>query len=151
MRWQLIDRIIECSPGKSILCVKCFAKNEEFFLDHFPGYPVVPGVLHIELIASAGAKLIKAQDRKIWPVLGSVKSAKFLHFIRPDDQCFIHAEVTQFRQSYAIVKGEIKVGEKKMSEALLMLPFIPAETVVDPNYIDPVLKEWFQRERGLSL
>ena len=77
MRWFLIDRIVECDPGKSIIGVKVFSRSEIFFMDHFNGFPIVPGVLQIEMMATTGGKAIKLAEDSWLPVLGSVKKAKF--------------------------------------------------------------------------
>ena len=56
MRWYLVDRLVECVPGKSAIGIKSFSRSELFFMDHFPGFPIVPGVLQIEMMATTGAR-----------------------------------------------------------------------------------------------
>ena len=100
MRWFLIDRIVECQPGVSATGIKTFPADEEFFQDHFPGMPIVPGVLQIEMMAQMAGKCIAMSLDQVLPVLGSVKAAKFYHNIRPEDQCRIIISVTKIAKSY---------------------------------------------------
>lgn len=93
-------------------------------MDHFPGYPIVPGVLQIEMIAQVGGKCIMAANPEYLPVLTSVKSAQFRKSIEPGDRAFIHAEVTM-RKSYSLAKGWIEVDGKKAAAAEVMYGHVP--------------------------
>ena len=120
MLWYLLDRITECDPGKTITATKCFTRSEEIFQHHFINYPIVPGVLQIEMIAQAGGKCIKIYNENLAPALASVKNAKFYHSIFPGDKCEIKAEITQLTSQYARCSGIITVdGEKKSSAEIL--------------------------------
>ncbi|NTW62766.1 MAG: beta-hydroxyacyl-ACP dehydratase [Chlorobiaceae bacterium] len=132
MRWLMVDKIIEMEPGIKATGVKCFSRSELFFMDHFPGYPLVPGVLQIEMIAQTGGKCIMAAKPGFLPVLTSVKSAKFRKAIEPGDKALIHTEVT-IRQSYSIAKGRIEVDGKDVAYAEVMYGHIaiPAEKMTD--------------------
>ncbi|MEZ4741439.1 MAG: 3-hydroxyacyl-ACP dehydratase FabZ family protein [Bdellovibrionota bacterium] len=141
MRWYLIDRILECTPGKQIVGLKSFTRSEMFFMDHFHGFPIVPGVLQIEMMATTGGKAIKLADNSILPILGSVKSAKFIHNIRPGDQCKIFVEIEKLAKSYALANGRVEVDDKTVSKATIMYGILPAETA-DTNWKDPVMSEW---------
>ncbi|UZJ37480.1 3-hydroxyacyl-ACP dehydratase FabZ family protein [Prosthecochloris sp. SCSIO W1103] len=124
MRWLLVDKILEIDPGKKALGVRCFSRSELFFMDHFPGYPIVPGVLQIEMIAQVGGKCIMAANPGYLPVLTSVKSAQFRRAIEPGDSALIHAEVT-LRKSYSLANGWIEVDGKKVSSAEVMYGLVP--------------------------
>jgi 3-hydroxyacyl-[acyl-carrier-protein] dehydratase len=141
MRWYLIDRIEECDPGKSIVGIKSFTRSEMFFMDHFHGYPIVPGVLQIEMMATTGGKAIKLADNTILPVLGSVKKAKFVNQIRPGDQCHIKVEIDKLAKTYAMATGRVEVAGKLMSTAIIMYAILPGN-LTDPNWVDPVIDEW---------
>lgn len=148
-RWILIDRVVEVESGKRIKGVKAFTRAELFFMDHFHGFPIVPGVLQVEMMATTGGKLIKLDHPELLPVVGSIKSAKFYSHIRPGDQCFIHVELERLRKSYALANGWVEVDGKKVSEATIMYGIMSAE-LLDPEYVDPVLEE-YRAENGLPL
>lgn len=141
MRWFMVDRILECDPGKSLKAVKCFTRSEQFFEDHFHGYPIVPGVLQIEMMAMSGGKAIVTSDRSLMPVVGSVKGAKFYGQIRPGDQCIIDVEVKKLTSSYALIDGIVSVDNKKVASASILYAFLPPE-FKDKSHEDVVIKEW---------
>jgi 3-hydroxyacyl-[acyl-carrier-protein] dehydratase len=141
MRWYLIDQIIECVPGESIIGIKSFTRSEQFFADHFHGFPIVPGVLQIEMMATTGGKAIKLKDNDILPILGSVRKAKFMGQIRPGDQCRIYVQIEKLAKSYASAEARVEVDGKIVSKASLMYAILPAD-VADVAWVDPVMDEW---------
>ncbi|NMW19233.1 MAG: beta-hydroxyacyl-ACP dehydratase [Chlorobiaceae bacterium] len=124
MRWLLIDKILEMEPGKKAVAVKCFSRSELFFMDHFPEYPIVPGVLQIEMIAQLAGKCLMANAPLFLPVLTSVKSAKFRKAIQPGDKAFIYTEVAK-RPSFATAIGRVEVDGIHISSAEVMFGYIP--------------------------
>ena len=124
MRWLLIDKILQMSPGESAIGVKCFSRSDLFFIDHFPGYPVVPGVLQIEMIAQLGGKCIMAAEGEFLPVLTSVKSAKFRKPIGPGDRVLVKVDVTK-RKSYSLASGSIELDGENIAFAEVMYGHIP--------------------------
>ena len=137
MRWILVDKIVEMHPGRSAVGVRCFSRSEPFFMDHFPGFPIVPGVLQIEMISQVSGLCIRADNPELLTVLSSVKSASFRSKIEPGDQAIIKVEVT-VRKSYSIAKGIIEVNQKKVSEAEVMFAHmqIPEELIASQPYKD---------------
>jgi 3-hydroxyacyl-[acyl-carrier-protein] dehydratase len=123
MRWIFVDKILEMNPGKSAVGIRSFSRAELFFMDHFPGFPIVPGVLQVEMIAQVGGKCIMAANSEILPVLSSVKSATFRSIIEPGDQAIIKVDVT-IRKSYSLAKGNIEVNGRKVAEAEVMYAHI---------------------------
>ena len=75
----LVDKIIACEPGKSATGIKCVTMNEPFFTGHFPGHPVMPGVLILEALAQAGAvaALSLEENKGKLALFGGVKHARF--------------------------------------------------------------------------
>ena len=65
MRFILVDRILEMIPGQRIKATKAVAMDEDFFQDHFPGFPVVPGVLLTEMMGQAAGKCLEAENTKL--------------------------------------------------------------------------------------
>lgn len=117
MRWILVDKMLELEPGVKATGVRCFSRSEMFFMDHFPGFPIVPGVLQIEMIAQVGGRCIRAARPDILTVLGSVQNSRFRKNITPGDRAVIKIEVTALRSSYSSVKGWIEVEGETVSEA----------------------------------
>jgi len=142
MRWILVDKIIEMDPGKSVVGVRNFSRSESFFMDHFPGFPVVPGVLHVEMIAQVGGISIMAANPDILPTLGSIKSAKLYNKIVPGDQAVIKVQVV-VRKEFSVVSGHIEVEGKKVSAAELILVHIPIpDKLIRRVREDGVLYDW---------
>lgn len=124
MRWLLVDKILEMVPGERAVGVKCFSRSDIFFIDHFPGYPIVPGVLQIEMIAQLGGKCIMAAEKKYLPVLTSVKSAKFRKPLGPGDRAVIKVDLTM-RKSYSLAKGSIELDGEHVAFAEVMYGHVP--------------------------
>jgi 3-hydroxyacyl-[acyl-carrier-protein] dehydratase len=94
MRFILLDRIISLEPGRSIHAVKTMPADEELFLDHFPGFPVVPGVLLVEMMAQAAGKCLHTGDTdRGLAMLGKINSATFRDWVRPGQLIDVFAEV----------------------------------------------------------
>jgi 3-hydroxyacyl-[acyl-carrier-protein] dehydratase len=144
MRWILVDKIIALDPGKSAVGVRNFSRSESFFMDHFPGFPIVPGVLQVEMIAQVGGKCIMAFSRDFMPVLGSIKSAKFYRKVVPGDQAFIKVQVI-VRKEFSVVNGHIEVENEKVSAAELILAHIPIpDKLIRRIQDDEILSGWFR-------
>lgn len=144
MRWILVDRITELEPGKSAVGIRAFSRAEIFFMDHFPGFPIVPGVLQVEMIAQVGGKCIRAAQPNILTVLSSVKSAKFRRSIEPGDQAVIKVEVLASKKSYSVVRGFIEVNGVKVSEAEVMYGHIALPK--DRTLEDETIKDFQRRQ-----
>jgi 3-hydroxyacyl-[acyl-carrier-protein] dehydratase len=95
MRFVLIDRIQEIVPGKSLVAVKNLSLAEEYLADHFPGFPVMPGVLMLEAMTQSAAWLVRSTEdfRHSTILLRSVKMIKYGSFVEPGRQLAIHVEL----------------------------------------------------------
>jgi 3-hydroxyacyl-[acyl-carrier-protein] dehydratase len=94
MRFTLIDRITLLEPGKRIEAIKNLTMAEEYLAEHFPGFPVLPGVLMLEAVTQAGAWLIRATegfDQTI-VLLKEAKTVKYGHFVTPGKQLKISCD-----------------------------------------------------------
>jgi 3-hydroxyacyl-[acyl-carrier-protein] dehydratase len=100
--FQLIDRISACEPGKSITALKNVSVNEPFFQGHFPGRPVMPGVLIIEAMAQAGGVLSHLTVGDVEPkplyFLAGVNNARFRRTVAPGDQLVVQVDVDKVRR-----------------------------------------------------
>jgi len=114
----MIDRVLELEPGKKVVAVKNVSFNEEFFAGHFPGQPIMPGVLIIEAMAQASIVLFYGENpsikKKVNYYLGSVK-VRFLHPVFPGDQLKIVIEPVKVISGAAIVKAQAFVEEKEVA------------------------------------
>ena len=121
----LIDRVVDCEPGKSIHAYKNVTINEPFFTGHFPHYPVMPGVLIMEALAQA-AGVLSFKTLGILPDAGSlfffagIDNARFKKPVTAGDQLHLHVEI--LRQSRALwkYKAEARVDGELAAEAELM-------------------------------
>lgn len=116
----LIDRVISCTPGQSITAVKNVTNNEYFFQGHFPGRPVMPGVLIIESMAQAGGVLSYLTTADVEPkplyFLAGVDNTRFRRTVLPGDQLVITVDVARvksgiwFYKCSATVDGKLAVA-----------------------------------------
>jgi beta-hydroxyacyl-ACP dehydratase FabZ len=120
----LVDRVVEVDPDKRIVALKNVTINEPFFNGHFPGAPVMPGVLTIESMAQAGAILglleKKADLSKTLVYFMGIDEAKFRRPIVPGDQMRIVVEVLRRKAVVWKMKGEVYVGSELAAEAILL-------------------------------
>jgi 3-hydroxyacyl-[acyl-carrier-protein] dehydratase len=112
MRFNLVDEIKELEPGRRILVVKNLTLGEEYLADHFPGFPVMPGVLMLETLVEAGAWLLRLTEdfRHSMIVLREAKNVKYGHFMEPGRQMTVTVEMTDRTGNLAgfKAKGEIE-------------------------------------------
>ena len=117
----LIDRVEEIVEGEKIVAIKNVTMNEPFFVGHYPGEPVMPGVLIVEAMAQAGAVAILSMDqfKGKTPYFGAIDKAKFRKKVVPGDCLKLEVTFTKLRGNAGIGKGIAYVDGKKAAEAEL--------------------------------
>jgi 3-hydroxyacyl-[acyl-carrier-protein] dehydratase len=124
----LIDRIVEFEPAKRLVAIKNVTINEPFFQGHFPGYPIMPGVLVIEAMAQAGAIIMLAElpDREAkLVVFTGIERAKFRSQVTPGDQLRIEVEVLAFKSRMGRMEARATVDGKLACQAMLSCAIVP--------------------------
>ena len=123
----LVDRVLELIPDDKIVALKNVTINEPFFQGHFPGKPVMPGVLIIEAMAQAGGILAymtappEKRNRLIY-FMGMDK-VRFRKVVLPGDQIIFEAKILKFRSKVAKMSGTATVDDQLVAEAELMASF----------------------------
>jgi len=118
----LIDRVVELEPRKRIVGLKCVSVNEPYFQGHFPGVPVMPGVLIIEALAQTAAVLVlhevpERKERLVY--FTGIDEARFRRPVGPGDVLRLEIDVLQLRPRAAKMQAIAKVGTEVVAEAII--------------------------------
>jgi len=145
VRFILIDEIIEMVPGRTIHGVKTLDPHEDVFGDHFPGFPVVPGVLLTEMMAQTAGKCLDAADpSRGKAMLVQIRKATFRRWVKPGERADIYAEITSNEPAYATALCHIKVVDSEVASGDLMFSFLPHSQLA-PDFGDDVLERFTRR------
>ncbi|MFM2246502.1 MAG: 3-hydroxyacyl-(acyl-carrier-protein) dehydratase [Pseudomonadota bacterium] len=143
MRWGLVDSITALEKGKRATGLRTWDPSLPLFLDHFPGFPVVPGVLTLESLAQLAGKLIGysvRKDRGDWPfpILSMMDKVKFRRFIPPATPCVLEAEIVELRDESAIVDVRALVEDKWRARAQQVFVFnaVPLRDPVEQDRVE---------------
>ena len=140
----LIDRVIEITRMKRIVAIENVTINEPFFTGHFPGYPIMPGVLVVEAMAQAGGLLLLPEvpdrENKLMVFTG-IERAKFRKPVAPGDQLRIEVEVMNWRVSAARLEGKAFVDGKLACEAVILCAVVPRVPPEAPTKPEPATAE----------
>lgn len=123
MRFTLIDKIVELEPGVRISAVKTLTMAEEYLADHFPKFPVMPGVLMLEAMTEAAAWLIRATENfaSSMVVLREAANVKYVQFLEPGQTLVVTAEVFRHAKGQTQVKATGSVDGRTVVSGRLTL------------------------------
>src|SRR4051794_36135020 len=153
MRFQLIDRIMEVRPGHSLQAVKNLTLGEEYLADHFPTFPVMPGVLMLQTLVEAGAWLLRLSEdyRHSVIVLREAKNIKYGTFMEPGRQMAVSVELIERTAAAATFKGKGEVeGQSTVSARLVLATYNLQDR--DPGFKttdERIVQEYRQQARLL--
>ncbi|KJR46678.1 3-hydroxyacyl-[acyl-carrier-protein] dehydratase, FabZ form [Desulfosporosinus sp. I2] len=117
----LVDRIIELDKGKRAVGIKNVSNGDSFFQGHFPGHPIMPGVLIIEALAQVGtvAILTMPEYKGYLGLFAGLDDVKFKKQVIPGDQLRLEVELVKLRKTFGVAKGRAYVGEDLAAEGTL--------------------------------
>lgn len=152
MRFSLIDRIIELEPGTRVTAVKTLTMAEEYLADHFPHFPVMPGVLMLEALTQAGAWLVRATEDFAHSIvtLKQANNVKYAHFLEPGQTLTVTAELPKFDNGDVRIKAYGTVAGRIILNARLVLS---TSNLVDlnPQYksADALMRDDYRKQLAL--
>ncbi|MEC0170624.1 3-hydroxyacyl-[acyl-carrier-protein] dehydratase FabZ [compost metagenome] len=121
----LVDKILEIDEGKKAVGIKNVTINEPYFLGHFSGYPVMPGVLIVEALAQVGGIVMSQEDNSNHKIglLTGIDNCRFRQQVKPGDQLLLTFEVTRVKGQIVKGKGVAMVNNEMVCETEIMFAF----------------------------
>jgi 3-hydroxyacyl-[acyl-carrier-protein] dehydratase len=158
MRFSLIDRVDELEPGRHIAARKNLTMAEEYLADHFPGFPVMPGVLMLEAMTQAGAWLIRASEDFAHSivVLKEARNVKYGNFVEPGQTLHVTAEIikqderTTTLKAQGTVDGSTSVSARLVLERYNLADVEPNRAEADAVVRGQLREQWAQLCRHLT-
>lgn len=123
----LVDRILEIEPGKRVKGLKNVTINEEFFQGHYPGMPIMPGVLIVEAIAQAGAVMLISDINggNSLPLIGTIDKVKFKRPVVPGDALVSEVELLWMKTNIGKIRGKATVDGEVAAEMEMVFKLVP--------------------------
>lgn len=140
MRFRLLDQIVDLHPGKHITAVKRLRAEEEYLRDHFPLFPVMPGVLMLEALFQASMWLVRSSDdfSHAGVILREARNVKFADFVKPGQTLIVRAEIIRQESATTTLKAQgtvedaIAVSGRLILEHFHLADRNPAYAPLDP-------------------
>ena len=153
MYFSLIDKIDSLEPGKRIVATKSLSLAEEYLQDHFPNFPVMPGVLMLEALTQASAWLIRVSEDFAHSivVLKEARNVKYARFVQPGQTLVIDAEIVQEEGNLVTLKAEGSVeGQNNLKAKLILCRYNLSDTDSSQTLTDEkVIAEMRERLKNL--
>ena len=152
MRFTLIDHIVELEEGTEITAVKTLSMAEEYLADHFPRFPVMPGVLMLEALTQSAAWLIRVSEDFAHSiiVLKEARNLKYGQFVEPGQTMTVTVKITKQDERETRVRARATVdGRTTVSARLVLERYNLAERVPDHAGTDEALKKEFREMYAL--
>ena len=132
MRFFMLDKIIEWELGERAKAIKNVSLSEDFFDDHFPRHPIMPGVLVIEALAQLSGLLLEAtverdHKKKVKALLTLLEKVKFRNISKPGDTLILNSEIVSVHEDSGKVKTIAKVDEKVIAETAMIFVWVSLE------------------------
>jgi 3-hydroxyacyl-[acyl-carrier-protein] dehydratase len=123
MRFSLIDQITHLDAGKSLTAIKNLSLAEEYLADHFPGFPVMPGVLMIESLVQSSAWLMRHTEEFAYStvLLKQARAVKFNNFVAPGQTLIVNVTIQSWKENTCVLQGAGTVGGAPTVSAKLTL------------------------------
>ena len=123
MQFTFVDRVLYLEPGVRITTLKCLSMGEEYLADHFPRFPVMPGVLMLQAMTDAAAMLIGATEDFTYSIitLKEAKNIKFADFVQPGRVLTVTAEIHKFGQRDVEFKAQGSLDDRTAVSGRLVL------------------------------
>lgn len=152
MRFYMLDRIIEWKIGKSAKGIKNVALSEDFFDDHFPRHPIMPGVLIIEALAQLSGLLLEATverdyKKKVKALLTMLEKVKFRNISKPGDTLILNSEILSVHEDSGRVKTVAKVDEKIIAETEMTFVWVSLDDPELEKKRQQLLDFWLEEKK----
>src|SRR6056297_712100 len=123
MKFNLADKFVSIEPGKRIVTVKALSLAEEYLQDHFPSYPILPGVLMLEAMTQAAAWLTRLEQdyARSVIVLQTARNVRYANMVQPGDQLTCEVDAVEISEDSAKFKGLARVGDRQTVSGKLEL------------------------------
>jgi 3-hydroxyacyl-[acyl-carrier-protein] dehydratase len=154
MRFYLLDKITEWNPGKNAKGLKAISLSEDFFGDHFPRYPIMPGVLILEALAQLSGLLLEAtieaqSDGKLKrkALISIMDKVKFRNIARPGDVLELQTVIESIRDDSGKVRTVAMVGEKRIAETTMTFVLTEFNDADLERTREQLMKFWLEDRR----
>jgi 3-hydroxymyristoyl/3-hydroxydecanoyl-(acyl carrier protein) dehydratase len=148
VRWAWLDRIDELVIAEQAMGAKSFPEDSFFFRDHFPGFPVVPGVILLEAMAQLSGKLIGYTVRKQrgdwpFPILSMAEKVKFRQFVRPEEEVIFESRFISLRDESALMKVRARLDGRVVAQAEQTFVFnaVPLDSQEESERVERIERE----------
>lgn len=149
MKFYLVDRLLELVPGKRAVATKNLSLAEEYLADHFPAYPVLPGVMMLEALIQTAGWLVRASTdfEKNLILLREARNVRFGSFVRPGEQLIMEVKADEIGRGLSRFKASGRIEDQMAVQAQLTLEHLNvADDDADRSDIDELLRPYW-RER----